>query len=98
MGSFGDRRHRLWSVRHYVKLLPEAGHLPESHRRAWVYYGVFPVSVITLFPDMVDFYQFLPVTTRRCAMQGRYLALPDDRREMRAARYLNTRINTPTVE
>ncbi len=80
-------------MRHYVKLLPEADHLPESHRRAWIYYGVFPTSIITLFPDVVDFYQFLPVTTRRSAMQGRYLALPDDRREMRAARYLNTRIN-----
>ena len=43
-------------MRHYVKLLPEADHLPESHRRAWIYYGVFPTSVITLFPDMVDFY------------------------------------------
>jgi phenylpropionate dioxygenase-like ring-hydroxylating dioxygenase large terminal subunit len=53
-------------------------------------------SVITLFPDMVDFYQFLPMTTRRSAVQGRYLALPDDRREMRAARYLNTRINAAT--
>ena len=98
MGSFGDRRHRLWSVRHYVKLLPAADHLPESHRRAWIYYGVFPTTVITLFPDMVDFYQFLPMTTRRSAMQGGYLALPDDRREMRAARYLNRRINAATSE
>ena len=97
-GSFGDRRHKLWSVRHYVKLLPRADHLPESQRRAWIYYGIFPTTVITLYPDMVDYFQFLPVTTRRSAMQGRYLALPDNRREMRAARYLNQRINAVTGE
>ena len=96
--SFGGRRHKLWSVRHYVKLLPEMDHLPEDQRRAWIYYGIFPTTVITLFPEMVDFYQFLPVTTRRSAMQGRYLALPDGRREIRAARYLNKRINAATGE
>jgi phenylpropionate dioxygenase-like ring-hydroxylating dioxygenase large terminal subunit len=98
MGTFGDRRHKLWSVRHYAKLLPEATHLPESHRKAWIYYGVFPGAVLTFYPDSCGFYQFLPLGTRRSAMQGCGFGLPDERREMRAARYLNRRINSTTGE
>ena len=98
MGTFGDRRHKLWSVRHYVKLLPEATHLPECHRKAWIYYGVFPGTVLTFYPDSCGFYQFLPLCTRRSAMQGCSFALPDERREMQAARYLNRRISNTTSE
>ena len=98
IGTFGDRRHKLWSVRHYVKLLPEATHLPECHRKAWIYYGVFPGTVLTFYPDSCGFYQFLPLCTRRSAMQGCSFALPDERREMQAARYLNRRINNTTSE
>ncbi len=95
-GTFGDRRHKLWSVRHYVKLLPEADHLPESQRKAWIYYGVFPSAVLTFFPDSCGFYQFLPLGTRRSAMQGCDFGLPDARREMCAARYLHQRIDSTT--
>ena len=95
-GTFGDRRHKLWSVRHYVKLLPEASHLPESQRKAWIYYGMFPGAVLTLYPDTCGFYQFLPIGTRRSAMQGCGFGLPDESREMRAARYLQHRINRTT--
>jgi phenylpropionate dioxygenase-like ring-hydroxylating dioxygenase large terminal subunit len=96
MGSFGDRRHKLWSVRHYAKLLPEATHLPESQRKAWIYYGIFPSTVLTFYPDSCGFYQFLPLGTRRSAMQGTSFGLPDARREMRAARYLHQRIDNDT--
>ncbi len=96
MGTFGDRRHKLWSVRHYVKLLPEASHLPESQRKAWIYYGIFPGAILTFYPDTCGFYQFLPLGTRRSAMQGCGFGLPDGRREMRAARYLQERINGTT--
>ena len=35
----------------------------------------------------------LPAGPGRCLLRGRSYALPDERREMRAARYLSTRIN-----
>jgi phenylpropionate dioxygenase-like ring-hydroxylating dioxygenase large terminal subunit len=95
-GTFADRRHKLWSVRHYAKLLPEATHLPESQRKAWIYYGLFPSSVLTFYPDSCGFYQFLPLGTRRSAMQGCGFGLTDARREMRAARYLHQRIDSDT--
>ena len=47
---------------------------------------------------MVDFYQFVPLSTRKSYIWGASFALPDDRREMRAARYLNQRINDITTE
>jgi phenylpropionate dioxygenase-like ring-hydroxylating dioxygenase large terminal subunit len=100
--SFGvfdeGRNQRLWSVRNYMNILPEAVHLPKSHRRVWIYYGFFPTTIVTLYPEMVDFYQFLPITARRSLMWGRSVALADDSREMRAARYLNARINQTTTE
>lgn len=97
-GAFDDgRKRRQWTVRHYVKLLPEVTHLPESHRKAWIYHGVFPSSRFEITPDMLNFYQFLPLSTGRSVVRSRSFVLPDDRREMRAARYLNSRINRMTT-
>ncbi len=42
-------------------LLPEAEHLPQSHRRKWLYYKLFPCVAFDIYPDQVDFMQWLPV-------------------------------------
>jgi phenylpropionate dioxygenase-like ring-hydroxylating dioxygenase large terminal subunit len=81
------------SERAYQKYLPEAGHLPPSHRRKWLYYKLFPNVAFDFYPDQVDFMQFLPVSSTETVIREISYALPDDRREMRAARYLNWRIN-----
>ena len=77
----------------YQRLLPEAGHLPASHRRKWLYYKLFPNVAFDIYPDQVDFMQFLPVSATETVIREISYALPDDRREMKAARYLNWRIN-----
>ncbi|MEM7226012.1 MAG: SRPBCC family protein [Pseudomonadota bacterium] len=82
-----------WSEGLYQRLLPNMEHLPESHRRAWLYYAFQPNLSIAFYPDCVDFFQAFPIAPGRCLMRGRTYALPDDRREMRAVRYLNDRIN-----
>jgi phenylpropionate dioxygenase-like ring-hydroxylating dioxygenase large terminal subunit len=41
----------------------------------------------------VDFMQFLPVSATETVIREISYALPDERREMRAARHLNWRIN-----
>ena len=46
-----------------------------------------------IYPDQVDFMQFLPVSATETVIREISYALPDTRREMRAARYLNWRIN-----
>ena len=81
------------SERAYQRLLPEAAHLPPSHRRKWLYYKLFPNVAFDIYPDQVDFMQFLPVSATETVIREISYALPDDRREMKAARYLNWRIN-----
>jgi phenylpropionate dioxygenase-like ring-hydroxylating dioxygenase large terminal subunit len=81
------------SERAYQRLLPELDHLPPSHQRKWLYYKLFPNVAFDLYPDQIDFMQFLPVSGTEAVIREISYALPDDRREMRAARYLNWRIN-----
>jgi phenylpropionate dioxygenase-like ring-hydroxylating dioxygenase large terminal subunit len=81
------------SERAYQRLLPPAEHLPQSHRRKWLYFKLFPNVAFDIYPDQVDFMQFLPVSATETVIREISYALPDDRREMVAARYLNWRIN-----
>jgi phenylpropionate dioxygenase-like ring-hydroxylating dioxygenase large terminal subunit len=81
------------SERAYQHFLPEAAHLPASHRRKWLYYKLFPNVAFDIYPDQVDFMQFLPVSATQTVIREISYALPDSRREMTAARYLNWRIN-----
>ena len=59
--NFNPGTGKIWSVRAYKSILPDAPWLPESHRRAWLYIGIFPNQVISLYPDSVMFYQELPL-------------------------------------
>ena len=81
------------SERVYQHHLPKVDHLPESHRRKWLYYKLFPNVAFNIYPDQVDFMQFLPVSATETVIREISYALPDDRREMKAVRYLNWRIN-----
>jgi phenylpropionate dioxygenase-like ring-hydroxylating dioxygenase large terminal subunit len=46
-----------------------------------------------IYPDQIDFMQWLPVSPSQTLIREIAYAMPDERREMRAARYLNWRIN-----
>jgi phenylpropionate dioxygenase-like ring-hydroxylating dioxygenase large terminal subunit len=81
------------SERAYQALLPTVDHLPPSHQRKWLYYKLFPNVAFDIYPDQVDFMQFLPVSATETVIREISYALPDERREMRAARHLNWRIN-----
>jgi phenylpropionate dioxygenase-like ring-hydroxylating dioxygenase large terminal subunit len=59
----------------------------------WSYYKLWPNVAIELYPDQIDFMQFVPVSPTETVLRYINYALPDGRREMRAARYLNWRIN-----
>lgn len=81
------------SERAYQKFLPPAEHLPPANRRRWLYFKLWPNVAFDIYPDQVDFMQFLPVSPTETLIREISYCLPDDRREMRAARYLNWRIN-----
>ena len=79
--------------RAYQALLPTFDHLPEGERRMWRYYKLWPNVAFDVYPDQVDFMQFIPVSAGETLIREIAYALPDERRETRAARYLNWRIN-----
>jgi phenylpropionate dioxygenase-like ring-hydroxylating dioxygenase large terminal subunit len=81
------------SERAYQKLLPAVAHLPPTHQRKWLYYKLFPNVAFDIYPDQVDFMQFLPVSGTETVIREISYALPDNRREMKIARHLNWRIN-----
>ena len=81
------------SERLYQKLLPEVPHLPADRQRQWLYFKLWPNVAFDIYPDQVDFMQFLPISPTETLIREIAYAVPDDRREMKAARYLNWRIN-----
>jgi len=92
-GDLAEKESTNPSERSYQRLLPRVDHLPESHQRKWLYYKLFPNVAFDIYPDQVDFMQFLPVSATETVIREISYALPDERREMRAARHLNWRIN-----
>ena len=84
-----------WAEGRYQRLIGKvATHLPADLRRCWRFYSALPNLGIDVFPDQMDFFQVLPDGPGRCLIRGAVFGLPDERREMRAARYLSSRINT----
>lgn len=81
------------SERAYQHFLPPVDHLPPTHQRKWLYYKLFPNVAFDIYPDQVDFMQFLPVSATETVIREIGYAIPDARREMKAARYLNWMIN-----
>ncbi len=92
-GELDERESSNWSERLYQRLLPPAEHLPEAIRRKWQYLKLWPNIAFDIYPDQVDFMQWLPTGPTTSLIREISYVLHDDRREMRAARYLNWRIN-----
>lgn len=92
-GDLVERPSANISERAYQKFLPSVDHLPENRQRHWLYFKLWPNVAFDIYPDQIDFMQFLPLSATETLIREISYALPDDRREMRAARYLNWRIN-----
>jgi carnitine monooxygenase subunit len=92
-GLLRDAPSRNWSERQYQKLLPTVEHLPQERQRLWTYFKLWPNVAFDIYPDQIDFMQFLPVSPTETMIREIAYMHPDSRREMRAARYLNWRIN-----
>jgi phenylpropionate dioxygenase-like ring-hydroxylating dioxygenase large terminal subunit len=81
-----------WSERMYQRLLPDVETLPLELRRAWICYAVFPATTLRVSPDLVACRQVIPLGPDKCRIHEFGVAAVDSRREMRAARYLRSRI------
>ena len=85
-GDLRDAPSANLSERAYQHFLP-------GEDRRWLYFKLWPNVAIDIYPDQVDFMHFVPVGPTETLIREISYALPDARREMRAARYLNWRIN-----
>src|SRR3569623_317882 len=92
-GRLVERRSNDPWERFYQQHLPAAPHLPEDHQRLWLYYKLWPNMAFAIYPDQVDFMQWLPLSPTVSVLREMCFALPDDRREMKLVRYANWRIN-----
>jgi carnitine monooxygenase subunit len=86
-GELVERPSTNLSERAYQDFLPaEAG-------RTWLYYKLWPNVAFDIYPDQVDFMHFVPVGPTETMIREVSYALPGGSRELKAARYLNWRIN-----
>jgi phenylpropionate dioxygenase-like ring-hydroxylating dioxygenase large terminal subunit len=92
-GTLRESTQGTWSERAYRKFLPQVAHLPPERQRQWTYFKLWPNVAFDIYPDQIDFMQFLPVSPTETLIREIAYVHPDNRREMRAARYLNWRIN-----
>ena len=93
-GDLVEKESANPSERAYQRYLPR-GRSPagQSISASGSITSCFPNVAFDIYPDQVDFMQFLPVSATETVIREISYALPDDRREMRAARHLNWRIN-----
>jgi phenylpropionate dioxygenase-like ring-hydroxylating dioxygenase large terminal subunit len=92
-GPILDRLSANPSERAYQHFLPHVPHLPPERQRLWTYFKLWPNIAFDLYPDQVDFMQWLPVSPTETLIREIAYAVPDDRREMKVARYCNWRVN-----
>ena len=92
-GALRDVPSSNFSERLYQKLLPRVDHLPADRQRLWCYFKLWPNVAFDIYPDQIDFMQFLPISATETLIREIVYVHPDNRREMKATRYLNWRIN-----
>ncbi|MGE0596233.1 MAG: aromatic ring-hydroxylating dioxygenase subunit alpha [Hyphomonadaceae bacterium] len=92
-GDITAERSNNWSEGSYQALLDGFEHIPAQRRRRWAYYKLWPNLAFDIYPDQVDFMQFIPVSATETLIREIAYVHPNPSREMKAARYLNWRIN-----
>lgn len=98
IGIFERQQRRRWSVKNYVKYSHPQSDLPDEFHDAWLYWGLFPNAVIAVTPELMQFYQEFPLSTRESQLRGAVYRYREETREQRAARYLAQRIDQETME
>jgi phenylpropionate dioxygenase-like ring-hydroxylating dioxygenase large terminal subunit len=92
-GRITERPSTNRSERLYQSLLPIFDHLPAERRRIWSYYRLWPNLAFDVYPDQLDFMQFIPISPATTLIREIGYVRADPRREAKLARHLNWRIN-----
>ncbi len=94
---FNEGSGRLWSVRHYKKMIDKFTSPYNELPRAWLYIGIFPNFVLGFYPDSVIFYQEIPFSVKETVIRGATYKRAEENRTMRLARYLSERIDATAM-
>ena len=92
-GELSESASPNWSERAYQNLTPAFTHMPADRRRLWLYFKLWPNVAFDIYPDQVDFMQFIPLSPTETMIREISYVHPHESRELTAARYLNWRIN-----
>jgi len=92
-GTLREEPSSNLSERAYQAYLPKVPHLSDDRQRLWIYFKLWPNVAFDIYPDQIDFMQFLPLSANTTMIREIAYVHADARREMKAARYLNWRIN-----
>jgi hypothetical protein len=61
---------------HSTRNICRAPHLPEDRQRLWLYYKLWPNMAFDIYPDQVDFMQWLPCRRPSCVLREMALRCP----------------------
>ncbi len=92
-GRIVDRPSANFWERFYQAHMPHVEHLPDDAQKLWLYFKLWPNIAFDIYADQIDVMHWVPTGPTTCDLRVMAYALPDDRREMRLARYANERIN-----
>ncbi|MGE0740120.1 MAG: aromatic ring-hydroxylating dioxygenase subunit alpha [Hyphomonadaceae bacterium] len=92
-GEITETPSNNWSENAYQRMIESFEHIAPERRRLWAYYKLWPNVAFDIYPDQVDFMQFIPVSAEETMIREIAYVHPNGSREMKAARYLNWRIN-----
>ena len=95
--TYNPHAGRRWSVQEVYQDRARPGAAAGAAAKAWLYYGMFPNSVLAVMPESVQFYQEFPLSTSETLLRGAIYRYPDETREQAAARYLAYRIDRDTM-
>ncbi|MGE0044595.1 MAG: RHO alpha subunit C-terminal catalytic domain-containing protein, partial [Hyphomonadaceae bacterium] len=92
-GVIQDAPSSNWAERQYQKLVSGFDHIAPERRKLWCYYKLWPNTAFDIYPDQVDFMQWIPISPTETMIREIAYVRPNASREERNARYLNWRIN-----
>lgn len=97
-GPFNEQpsRHEL-----NIRYREQVAQHPEpfaSLPKAWLYIGMFPVSVLMFYPDSVGFYRSIPLDATHSVMTGATYRYESESDSMREARALSMEIDSAVME
>jgi phenylpropionate dioxygenase-like ring-hydroxylating dioxygenase large terminal subunit len=97
-GPFNEQPSRREINIQYRELVAQHPEPFASLPKAWLYIGIFPVSVLMFYPDSVGFYRSIPLDATRSVMTGAAYSYQGESDSMRQARALSMEIDSAVLE